>query len=208
MHRGGGWIRNVRKSAYADSKPESEYQDAQVEAIRAWVPFLTADASLFYNHKNRYRAKQVVSPWTWLALTGAKVRQEIVWRRPGSVAQNARMFLPCDERIFWLYFGDDFYFCDSTEIKSFSSVWDMAPHVDRDGSRHPCVFPVELPGRVMRACSELGDLVFEPYAGSGTTLIVAEQLDRTCLAMELDPGYCDVVVQRWERLTGEKARKE
>ena len=50
-------------------------------------------------------------------------------------------------------------------------------------------------------------LVYEPFAGSGTTLIAAETVGRTCLAMEVDPAYCDVVVERWEAFTGNKAQR-
>ena len=53
--------------------------------------------------------------------------------------------------------------------------------------------------------SRKGDLIFEPFAGSGTTLIAAEQLGRRCRAIELSPAYCDVIIQRWENLTGQKA---
>lgn len=52
-----------------------------------------------------------------------------------------------------------------------------------------------------------GEFVYEPFGGSGTTLIAAEHLDRGCCAMEIDPGYCDVIVERWESLTGEKAKR-
>jgi len=48
-------------------------------------------------------------------------------------------------------------------------------------------------------------LVYEPFCGSGTTLIAAETVGRICCAMELDPAYCDVIVQRWQRFTGRKA---
>lgn len=52
-----------------------------------------------------------------------------------------------------------------------------------------------------------GEFVYDPFCGSGTTLIAAEHLDRGCCAMEVDPGYCDVIVERWESLTGEKAKR-
>ena len=58
--------------------------------------------------------------------------------------------------------------------------------------------PVEAMRRPIVNNSERGDLIYEPFAGSGTTLIAAETVGRTCLAMEVDPAYCDVVVERWE----------
>jgi DNA modification methylase len=52
-----------------------------------------------------------------------------------------------------------------------------------------------------------GNVVADPYLGSGTTLIAAEQLNRKCYGMEIEPAYCDVIVQRWENLTGEKGER-
>ena len=50
-----------------------------------------------------------------------------------------------------------------------------------------------------------GDAIYEPFSGSGTTLIAAEMTGRKCLAMEIDPAYCDVAVRRWQDLTGRRA---
>jgi DNA modification methylase len=205
MHTETKWVKNVQHGSYFDSKPESEYQSEQIAAVKVWMEQSSVDASIFYNHKNRYREKQVVSPWGWLSQTGLKVRQEIIWKREGSVTQNARMFMPCDERIFWLYCGDDFYFNDSTEHKTWSSVWQINSHKDREESMHGCAFPMELASRPIRACSKSGDVVLEPYCGSGTTLIAAEQLGRKCYGIEISPAYCDVIVKRWENLTGKQA---
>jgi DNA modification methylase len=70
---------------------------------------------------------------------------------------------------------------------------------------HPATFPIDFPVSYIEAMTSVQDYVFEPFAGSGTTLIAAEKLARKCLALELDPIYCDVIVKRWEALTGEKA---
>ena len=50
-----------------------------------------------------------------------------------------------------------------------------------------------------------GEIVYDPFLGSGTTLIASEQLGRACYGMEISPQYCDVIVKRWENLTGKKA---
>lgn len=73
---------------------------------------------------------------------------------------------------------------------------------------HPTQKPVALVQRALRNSSHRGDLVLESFAGSGTTLVAAELLGRRCGAIELDPGYCDVVVERWQDLTGGKAERK
>lgn len=87
-----------------------------------------------------------------------------------------------------------------------TTVWE----IDRPSrsDEHPTMKPVELVVRGMRNSSSAGDIVFDPFLGSGTTLIAAEQLGRTCYGIELDPRYVDVIVKRWENLTGGKAAKE
>lgn len=204
MHREGGWVAKVGRLAYADSLPEKEYQDQQAAALSVWSVALRDGASIFYNHKNRYREKEVVSPLSWILRGPFKLRQEIIWSRPGSVTQNARMFLPSDERIYWLYKGDDFSFDDSTEIKSWSTVWAVALEANQT---HAVGFPVELPERCIRACAPEGGVVVEPYAGSGTTLVASERLGRACRAVEREPVFCQVIVDRWEKFTGQKAHK-
>jgi DNA modification methylase len=72
---------------------------------------------------------------------------------------------------------------------------------------HPTQKPVALVERALTNSSKEGDLVFEPFCGSGTTIIAAEKLKRRCFAIELDPVYCDVAVERWQQWTGEKAKK-
>jgi DNA modification methylase len=70
---------------------------------------------------------------------------------------------------------------------------------------HSCPKPVKLFAELMQPMTDLGDLVYEAFCGSGTTLIAAEQLGRKCYGMEISPAYCDVIVKRWETLTGKTA---
>lgn len=71
--------------------------------------------------------------------------------------------------------------------------------------QHPTQKPVELLAWCLKYAQ---GLVLDPFLGSGTTLIAAEQLDRTCYGLEISPEYCDVIVERWQNLTGEKATRE
>jgi len=70
---------------------------------------------------------------------------------------------------------------------------------------HPTMKPVELVERAIRNSSRPGDVVLDPFGGSGTTLIAAEKSGRQARLIELDPKYCDVIVSRWESFTGARA---
>ena len=72
---------------------------------------------------------------------------------------------------------------------------------------HPTMKPLKLIARQIRNSSEPGQTVLDLFGGSGTTLIACEQMDRRCMMMEFDPHYADVIVDRWEKMTGLKALK-
>ena len=72
---------------------------------------------------------------------------------------------------------------------------------------HPTMKPVPLVGRLIKNSSKPSETVYEPFGGSGTTLIAAEQLERKCCCMELDPKYVDVIIKRWKTLTGKEAEQ-
>lgn len=69
---------------------------------------------------------------------------------------------------------------------------------------HPTEKPVELISKIIDV-TDFAEEIYDPFSGSGTTLIACEQLGRTCYAMEIDPQYVDVIIKRWENLTGLKA---
>jgi DNA modification methylase len=72
---------------------------------------------------------------------------------------------------------------------------------------HPTQKPVKLSGWFLNRYSNDGSIVVDIFGGSGSTMMACEQLGRKCRMMELDPHYCDVIIARWEKLTGEKAVK-
>ena len=67
--------------------------------------------------------------------------------------------------------------------------------------------PLELVGKAIANSSRVGETVLDLFGGSGSTLIACEQLERSCYMTELDPKYIDVIIDRWENYTGEKAVK-
>lgn len=70
---------------------------------------------------------------------------------------------------------------------------------------HPTMKPIELIAYLIRNSSNTNDIVLDIFGGSGSTMIACEQLNRSCYMMELDPRYCDVIIDRWEKFTNKKA---
>ena len=85
-----------------------------------------------------------------------------------------------------------------------TTVWEIDARAERLGA-HPTQKPVELFTRPIGYHTEPGDVVFEPFAGTGTQLVAAERTGRLCHAMEIDPVYCEIAISRWEAFTGETA---
>jgi DNA modification methylase len=73
-------------------------------------------------------------------------------------------------------------------------------------SRHPTAKPVALVADAIRDCSKRGQIVLDPFAGSGTTLIAAEKTGRRARLIEFDPAYCDSILRRFAQVTGKEAR--
>jgi DNA modification methylase len=85
------------------------------------------------------------------------------------------------------------------------SVWEIARPARNDV--HPTIKPVELVERAIRNSCAPGDTVSDPFVGSGTTIIAAERTERRCLAMEIDPRYAQVAIERWQTFSGARATR-
>jgi DNA modification methylase len=96
--------------------------------------------------------------------------------------------------------------------RSQTTVWDipMISHLKKEEGEwgHSTQKPIECMKRPIENNSDEGDYVYDPFCGSGTTIIAAERTGRKCLACELNPVYCDAIIRRWEQETGERAIRE
>jgi DNA modification methylase len=95
-------------------------------------------------------------------------------------------------------------FFDNTH-DNMNEIWSFPPVLGEERQGHATPKPVDLIARAVKSSAPAGEVVLEPFGGSGSTLIACEKSGRRCYSMELDPGYVDVVVMRWEKFTGKKA---
>lgn len=139
-----------------------------------------------------------------LALRAAELtlHQTLAWVKDRFVLGHSDYHLRHEGLLYGWKDGAAHYFvADRTQ----DSVWEI-PRPSRS-EVHPTMKPVELVERAIRNSSKPGEIVYDMFVGSGTTLIAAETSERTCLAMEIDPTYAQVAIERWQDFAGQAAER-
>ena len=133
---------------------------------------------------------------------GWEVKHELIWKKQSVVLNRADYNYQHEPILYGWNKTHKFYGKGKFHT---TSVWEF----DRPtkSKEHPTMKPVELISEALKNSSRKGENVLDAFGGSGTTLIACEQLSRRCFMLELAPKYCDVIIKRWENLTGKKAVK-
>lgn len=148
-------------------------------------------------HADRMGVGVVVS----LESSGFAIRNQIIWAKSQLVIGRGDYHPQHEPCWYAVRKGRKGHYCGDRKQ---TTVWNIdKPRKSETG--HSTQKPVECMARPMRNNSKPGDLVYDPFLGSGTSIIAAEQEGRVCLGLELSPAYCDVIVARWETFTGRKA---
>lgn len=129
-----------------------------------------------------------------------QVRQCLIWNKNSLVLGRQDYQWKHEPCLYGWKDGAAHYFADT---RSETTVIDEKRPTRSES--HPTMKPVSLLARLIKNSSKPGELVLDTFGGSGSTLIACEQLKRRCCMMEIDPKYCDVIIERWESFTGEKA---
>jgi len=192
---GGGlnFVRNWQKAGYVDDLPEEEYQNRQNTIFGMVATASAIDSSLFYNHQIRWRDTEIIHPVKWFNPPLWNLREEIIWARNGGMMMNARMFCRFDERILWFVRSDKWKW--NQEAVGLGTVWNIACDQGR-GKEHPVAYPEEIPARAISAVTDQGDLILDPFMGSGTTLRAAKNLGRRAIGIEIEEKYCEIAARR------------
>lgn len=128
---------------------------------------------------------------------GFKFSQLLVWVKTGAVIGRLD-YLPQHELIAYGWRGKHEF------LKSKDKSILISPKTKRN-TLHPTMKPVSILRKLILNSSRREDIVYDPFGGSGSTLMACEQTRRKCLMIEIEPMYCQVIIGRWEKLTGKKA---
>jgi len=138
-----------------------------------------------------------------LGACGFAIRAQIIWAKERLVMSRGHYHWQ-HEPAWYAVRGTGHWTGDRKQ----TTLWSI-PSRDQDADTiHGTQKPVECMRRPMLNNSSPGQAIYEPFAGSGTTIIAAETTDRVCHAIEISPAYCDVAVTRWQAFTGKEALLE
>jgi DNA modification methylase len=161
---------------------------------KAWELFPGAVAYVWHA---ALRATTVADSLEW---TGFEIRAQIVWAKPSIVIGRGDYHWqhePC-----WYAVRNKGYW---TGDRKQTTPWEISSKDQDAKTPHSTQKPVECMRRPMQNNSDPGQAIYDPFLGSGTTLIAAETIGRVCIGMELEPRYVDVAVRRWQAFTGKSA---
>lgn len=172
---------------------DNAYQAFTEAWLGAVKPHLAHKNSLYIFNSDKMLLPTVQA----LRASGGKFAQLLIWAKTQAVVGRLD-YLPQHELIIYGWFGTHKFH----KSKDKSILVYPKPSTSK---QHPTMKPVGLLRRIILNSTEVGDVVFDGFVGSGSTLLACEQTNRRCLAIELDPEYCQIVTERWEKLTGKKA---
>lgn len=195
----GGKSGRCTENIYGDTMSESELHDMLLAAMRNIREACAEDASYYVTSPQGGSLGLMMMMMMMEA--GLEVRHMLIWRKSSPTFSMGRINYDYQhEPIFYTWTKRHNWYGKG---KFHTSVWDVEK--PRKCDLHPTMKPVALVENALLNSSAAGDVVLDGFGGSGTTLIACEQLGRTCYMMEIDPHYAQVIIDRWEKLTGEKA---
>ena len=185
------FIENWHARGYPDGMPEDKYQQQQNVIFARISEWTKPSGSLFYNHLQLLWIDKTCShPIQWFQPAGWMLRQELVWDHAGGTMFN-KMFCRFDERILWFTRTNSWKW--NEVAASWGTIWRIAPQQKKP---HPVAFPLEIPQRCIAAATDRGDLIVDPFMGSGTTLVAAQNLGRRAIGVDREERYCEMAAIR------------
>ena len=168
--------------------------DHRADWREAWALF-PGDVAYVW-HAGRHTRTVVES----LEAAGFTIRSQIIWAKSRLVLGRGDYHWQHEPCFYAVRDGKTGHWQGARDQ---TTLWSIANGGDEDAATvHSTQKPVECMRRPMINNSEAGQAVYEPFSGSGTTIVAAETTGRACLAMEISPAYCDVAILRWQQFTG------
>src|SRR5574337_204165 len=208
--KGGGRLgSNEGRGFYADGYDDDRSSDEYVNFNRQIFGAMSViEGAQFICCYNINYNKNSPSEYLDVALAGREhfpLVETIGWKKTMAISLQGNNLTRIFEFIFVYARGGLKINKGQTDCER--NLWKVS-NIGANHDIHKACFPVALVERGISLFAPAGGVVFEPFGGSGTTIIAAEKTSRLARLMELDPRYCDVIVRRWQQFTGQRATLE
>lgn len=196
---------NSSRGSGSKDKHWDDYHDPETSVeffkkfIQVALPHLKARSAIYQWHAT-LRQHLVMQAW---AECGLLLHQTIVWVKPRAVLTRSH-YMWMHEPCFYGWVEGQQPDNAHKPPANAKTVWEIGGEND---NIHPTQKPLEVFLRPIEYHTDVGDIVYEPFSGSGSQIIAAEKMSRRCFAMEQAPRFVDVAVLRWESFTGLKAER-
>ena len=174
---------------------DAEYRKFTSEWLELVKPYLAKKNSYYLFNSD----KMIFAMREGLLDAEFKFSQLLVWVKNHAVLGRLN-YLPQHELIAYGWYGTHKFYKSQHK----SVLFYPKPN---KSSLHPTMKPISLLRDLILNSSKIGDYVYDPFLGSGSTLLACEQTKRKCIGIEIDPKYCQVTIERYEKMTGRKAVK-
>jgi len=188
------WIRNKSKkdrfmstieyATYNDNLPQEEYVEWQKKVISECLRVLKPTGSLFYNHIDILSEHLTIHP-TWVY--DFPLKQIIIWDKCGTPKIDKSYYMPFTEWVFWIKKkNNSIPYFDRNSALLKKNIWSIPRSQE---SNHPAPFAEKLVENIVLSCSKEGDLIYDPFMGSGTTYKVSRKFNRNVIGSEISEEY-------------------
>lgn len=183
--------RRITYGAFDDNLLPEEYEQKQRDFLAECLRVIKSTGSIFYNHIDILNKHQTIHPiWVY----DFPLKQIIIWNRKNTPKLDKSYFYPITEYVFWIQKDKNArtYFDRKNAIFN-KSIWEINPDKKNE---FPAPFPLELPTNCILSTTRVGDVVLDPFMGSGTTMIAAIKTNRHYIGFEIDNNYYNMANKR------------
>lgn len=205
--RGGGKFAFGKTGAktlyenFKDDKTPEEYFDFCISILNNISLFINDLHSVFWNVSYNANSRDNYGKIVFSDINPFTVKETIIWNKGVAIPITSEGILSRNSEFVFLM-SKGYKYLTNQKIGENSVYWNTW-NISSSGSQkneHKACFPVELPFKAIEDFSKTDSLIYEPFMGSGTTMVASHQLKRKCYGMELDPKYCQVIVDRMQKL--------
>lgn len=182
-----------------DNMEDTLFYDFLIDAFKNMYDSIKSGGSIYVFHADT----EALNFRNAFKTVGFKLAQCLVWVKNKFVMGRQDYQWKHEPILYGWKGGKAHYFIDS---RNQTTVLEFDKPIKNE--EHPTMKPIDLLVYLIKNSSKEKELILDLFGGSGSTLIAAEQTNRKCYTMELEPKYCDVIIRRWENLTGQKAELE